>query len=95
MENGKELIYVRVGKSTKDAIEILKEITGEDSNEVFYRVLQQNGIELNQEIIDAMFAKVDVQKLKKEIAITRLKQLQDELMAKLNLSKEDLSKIIQ
>jgi len=91
----KELIYLRIGKSTKDVIDTLKELSGEDSNEVFYRVLKENGIELNQEIIDTMFAKVDAQKLKAEIYVTKLKQLQDELKAKLNLSKDDIAKIMQ
>jgi len=91
----KEMLYIRIGKSTKDAIEILKEITGEDSNQVFYRVLQQNGIEIDQQKIDNIFANVDTAKLKAEIYVTRLKQLQDELKAKLNLSKDDIAKIMQ
>jgi DNA polymerase III delta subunit len=91
----KELIYLKIGKKTKDAIEALKEISGADSNQVFYRVLQQNGIELSQEIIDTMFSKVDTQRLKTEIAQTRIKQLQAELMEKLNLSKDDIAKIMQ
>jgi len=91
----KEMLYIRIGKTTKDAIEILKEITGEDSNQVFYRVLQQNGIEIDQQKIDNIFANVNTAKLKAEIYVTRLKQLQDELKAKLNLNQDDIAKIMQ
>jgi len=94
-EMEKEMLYIRIGKTTKDAIEILKEITGEDSNQVFYRVLQQNGIEIDQQKIDNIFANVNTAKLKAEIYVTRLKQLQDELKAKLNLNQDDIAKIMQ
>jgi isopropylmalate/homocitrate/citramalate synthase len=91
----KDLIYLRIDKKTKDAIEALKAVTGQDSNQVFYTILKQNGIELNQQKIDNMFANVNTTKLKTEIAQARLKQLQEELMEKLNLSKDDISKIMQ
>jgi len=94
MENGKEMIYLRVGKTTKTAIETLKEISGMDSNQVFYSVLKENGIGLDQDVIDRIFLNVDVSKLKQEIAKQKLKQLQDELMEKLNLNADDIAKIM-
>ena len=95
-----EMIYLKVSEETKKAISILKELGDIDSNDVFYNVLNDSlksqgfNVTINKEYIDQIFKNVDIEKLKKNLLISRMAKVQAELSAKLGISEADMTQYL-
>lgn len=95
-----EMIYLKVSEETKKAISILKELGDIDSNDVYYNVLNDSlksqgvNVTISKDYIDQIFKNVDIEKLKKNLLISRMAKVQAELSAKLGISDADMTQYL-